>query len=69
MFLGDELETSLFTELGQRLHSKPRGQQNKRNSLRNLVKEEYRFRPLAARVGELNKQDVIHVGFQLFHAL
>src|SRR4029077_5482259 len=57
MFLGDVLETSLFAKFGQRLHSKTRGQQNKGKLLCNAMKELYRFRPLAARAGELNEKD------------
>jgi len=33
------------------------------------MKQQDRFRRLAVRVGELHEQDVIGVGFQLFHTL
>src|ERR1700757_1553606 len=69
MFTGDAVEPRLVAELGLRLHSKTRGQQDQRDLLCNLIEEQNRFRRLAARMGKLNQQDVVFLGFQLLHAL
>jgi hypothetical protein len=69
MFAGDALNAPVVAKLGLRLHSKTRGQKDQRDLLCNLIEEQHRFRRLAARMGKLNKEDVVCEGIQLLQAL
>jgi len=69
MFAGNVLKQAMVAKLGLRLNSETRSQQDQRDLLCDLTEQQNRFRRFAVRMGELNKKDVVGLGFQLLNAL